>query len=107
MILVEKHTGEALQRVKGTEPGHGLGAYGKLHMWYARQTTLTLQELRDTVMKPVQAKHESEVAARLEEWAEANVEWANVEHEHMVLPEAYRISAIRGILIGKSMSTLI
>ena len=42
-------------------------------MWHARQTTMTMQELRDKVIRPAPAKSEAEVGIRLEEWNEARV----------------------------------
>ena len=63
---------------------------------------MTPQELRDKVMRPPQAKTEAEVATRLEEWAEANVELEAVDNGHQKLPQACQVAAIREMLIGNS-----
>ena len=100
-VLIEKTSGEALQRVKGTKRGEGMEAYRRLHQWYARQTTMTMQELRMKVMRPGQARNEGEVAQKLEEWTEAKIELDRMEKNGDGLPEQWQVAAVRGILAGK------
>ena len=61
---------------KGAMPAEGLEAYREIHQWYARQTPMGIQELRQRIMKPAQARTEMEVAQRMEEWNEAEIELA-------------------------------
>ena len=72
-----------------------------MHQWYARQTTMTLQELRHKVMRPTAARNENAVAQRIEEWSGANVALARVDTGYPELPGAWKIAAFRGILAGK------
>ena len=100
-ILVDKTTGEALQRIRGCPEGQGIEAYRRLHQWHAGRSAATLQELRDQVMRPKEAKTEAEVAIRIEEWLEAEMELGRIDPGFETLPTAWRVSAIRGILTGK------
>ena len=55
-------TEEALLRVREVETGNGMEAYRRLHNWYRKQTDMGLAELRQRVIRPVQAKLEENIA---------------------------------------------
>jgi hypothetical protein len=63
---VEKTTGEALLRVRTVENGNGMEAYKRLHTWYGKKTDMGLAELRQRVIRPVQAKREEAIAKFIE-----------------------------------------
>jgi len=100
-VLVEKTTGEALLRVRTVENGNGMEAYRRLHNWYGKQTDMGLAELRQRVIRPVQAKREEDIANCIEEWQESMMELRRVDPDYKELPDAYQIAALRGMLTGK------
>eukprot|EP00969_Alexandrium_andersonii_P264458 11688375-Alexandrium_andersonii.AAC.1 len=57
-----------------------------------------LQEFRQKVMRPAQARTEMEVAQRMEEWHEAQIELARSDPSYSDLPETWNMAAVRGIL---------
>eukprot|EP00969_Alexandrium_andersonii_P346558 15321099-Alexandrium_andersonii.AAC.1 len=59
-----------------------------------------LQELRQKVMRPTQARNEMEVAQRMEEWHEAHIELAKPDPSYSELPETWKMAAVRGTLAG-------
>ena len=70
-VLLAKTTGEALLRVRTVETGNGMEAYRRLHKWYGKQTVMGLAELRQRVIRPVQARREEDFAKWVGEWQEA------------------------------------
>eukprot|EP00969_Alexandrium_andersonii_P137674 6088570-Alexandrium_andersonii.AAC.1 len=60
-----------------------------------------LHELRHKVMRPKQARTEMEVARRMEERHEAQIELARSDPSYMELPGTWKMAAARGILTGK------
>ena len=76
-------------------------AYRRLHNWYGKQTDIGLAELRQRVIRPVQAKREEDIAKCIEEWQEAMMELKRVDPDYKELPDAYQIAALRGMLTGK------
>ena len=52
-------------------------------------------------MKLAQAKTETEVAHRMEEWNEADIELARLDPSYPELPDPWTMAAVRGILVGK------
>ena len=57
-VLIEKTSGDALLRVRTVESGDGKEAYRRRRNWYGKQTDMGLAELRQRVIRPVQAKRE-------------------------------------------------
>ena len=100
-VLVEKTTGDALLRVKQVTTSNGMEAFRRLHRWYGKQTDLGLAELRQSVLRPMQAKREEGTARCIEEWQESIMELRRVDPNYIDLPDAYQTAALRGILTGK------
>jgi hypothetical protein len=57
-VLIEKTSGQGLLRVRTVDSGNRTEAYRRLHNWYGKQTDMGLAELRQRVVRPVQAKRE-------------------------------------------------
>ena len=100
-VLIEKATGDALLRVKGVAMGNGMEAFRRLHRWYGKWTDLGLVELRQQVLRPMQAKREEDTARCIEERQESIMELRRVDPDYVDLPDAYQTAALRGILTGK------
>ena len=60
----------------------------------------TVHQLRVSVMKPVPAKTEDDVPARVETWKEQLTHLLTIDTKEP-LPESYQVAALRMILIGK------
>ena len=100
-VLVEKTAGGALLRVKGVTMGNGMEAFRRLHRWFGKQRDLGLAELRQKVLRPMQAKREEDTARCIEEWQESIMDLRRVDPDYIELPDAYQTAALRGILTGK------
>ena len=61
-VPVENTSGNALLMVLTVENGNAMEAYRRLHNWYGKQTDMGLAELRQRVLRPVQAKREKNTA---------------------------------------------
>ena len=57
-----------------------------------------LAELRQKVLRPIQARKEEDIARCIEEWQESIQELRRVDPDYKELPDAYQTAALRGIL---------
>ena len=80
--------------------GNRMEACRRLHRWYGQQTDLGVAELRQKVLRPMQAKREEDTARCIEEWQESIMELRRVDPDYVELPDAYQTAPLRGILTG-------
>ena len=104
-VLTEKCEGEAYSMIKNASGiGGGMEAWMKIHDWFSRISGLGMAERRTRVMMPNQAKKEDDIIYDVEKWKREmrEVEQA-VENEggEGKLPYAFKITALRKILVGK------
>ena len=78
----------------------GMEACRRLHNWYGKQTDMGLAELRQQVIRPVQANQEEYIAKCIEEWQEAVMELNRVDPDYKELPDAYQVAALPCMLTG-------
>ena len=69
-ILQAKAEGEALLKASAVKDGEGLWSYVKMHQWFMSTTDLGKTNQRIDIMRPLQCKHDWEVAEAVEKWEE-------------------------------------
>ena len=67
-ILVEKTTGESINKVKSVKEGCGLLAYFKIYWWFVKTSGIAIQDRSRKTMYPGQIVKEEKMAEAIEEW---------------------------------------
>ena len=98
-VLQAKAEGEALLKASAVKDGEGLWAYVKMHQWFISTTDLGKTNQRVDIMRPPQCKHDWEVAEAVERWEE-KYRIIKEEDGDQQLPEKYRMTALKCILVG-------
>ena len=63
-VLKKKTTGMAKRKIESLERGQGIKAYYTLAKWFHAATGMSIQETRTRLMRPVQAKKESDIMGK-------------------------------------------
>ena len=66
VILSDKSSGEALDRIKSAPEGEGLWAYVKVHHWFCKASEQGRINRRIALTNPATCKHEYEIASAVE-----------------------------------------
>ncbi len=86
-------------KASAVKDGEGLWSYVKMHQWFMSTTDLGKTNQRIDIMRPPQCKHDWEVAEAVEKWEE-KYRIVKEEDGDQELPEKYRMTALKCILVG-------
>ena len=96
-ILIEKTTGQGLEKVQATTPGQGVTAFIRLFVWFGCCSGLAIQERTRRIMNPNSPKKEEDISASLESWLE-EVSLVEAHGQAYALPALYKITSLRIIM---------
>ena len=99
-ILMDKTTGQALEKVHSVNAGEGLRAFQRLWVWFGCCSGMAIQERSRQVMNPQPPKQDSELSAVFENWVN-QLNLVESQGQEYRLPAAYKITSLRLIMSNK------
>ena len=101
-VLIDKAEAEAYDKIKMVPKGQEVVAYGVLYRWFTDVSGLGLAEQARMLMAPTAPKREEDLAEHVEMWQD-KMRRLEAHGEEFRLAPVFKISALRTLMIGKSM----
>ena len=99
--MVERAVGTVHTKVVNGMPKAGVYVYTDVYKWFTETSGLGFMEQAWKLMHPPAVKHESQITARVEEWAEKCDRLAKYGSQYE-LPSMFITVALQQMLIGET-----